>query len=218
MPRFSINLSGACEANPNGFYQSLEACQEAMPDNQPQSGFDREIAFIASEYEPEIALSLAPSEQREYIRRTYGLRLEDYEASKLLPLLLSEDVVALYKSGIPEVMDYVVDEMDDFEKVLLEFVLLHPTKKRIDFPGFVEQVDASLADMFEALNDEGIEFDDQMFTDIVNSLLYILNDQLGTQIMYKQDRLTLTGKAIELITRNRALIESRYAVEPVPEV
>lgn len=215
MPRYSINLSGACEADPNGFYRSLEACQEAMPDNQPQSGFDREMVFIASEYEPEIALSLAPSEQREYIRRMYGLRLQDYEASKLLPLLLSDDVVGLYKSGIPEVMDYVVAEMSDFEKVLLEFALLHPTTKRINFPVFGEQVDQSLADMFEPINeDDELEF----VQDVANSLLYILNDQLGTQVMYKQDRLTLTGKAIELITRNRALLEARYAVEPEPEV
>jgi len=171
---------------------------------------NRLLALSTSE--PEAILSLAPSEQREYIRCVYGLKLDDFEIKETLPLLLSEDVVGLYKSGISDVMDYAMalNGMSDFEKLLLDFILLHPTKKYVNFYTFVEQVEVSLNGMFEALAEDEIEFSDDMIRDIVDSLIYILNDQLGEQVMCKQDRLTLTGKAIELITMNRALTEAHY--------
>jgi len=181
MASYSCNLSGACETNEVGIYRSLEECQ-ARCQGSPLSGYEKEMAYIAISYDPEQALSLAPSDQVEYLRREFGIVSEPANAGKILLSLYSNDYLGLYRLGQ---VDYLHSRLplhqpprllDPLDFFLME-LLIHKDLILLNWDGTRYVVNIFLRDLFANIPPEEWDNDiDWVLNEVYHKIEYGIRD------------------------------------------
>lgn len=123
MTYHNCNLRGVCEANSYSGYPSREACQ-ANCSNVNLDPQEREMAFITLSYDPELSLTLAPSDQVQYLRREYGITVSVEEATQIASALYSNDYLGLYRVGMDEYLKSEAKRVPPRELDALDYMML----------------------------------------------------------------------------------------------
>jgi hypothetical protein len=139
MPRLRCNFKGKCEPHAQGIeYDSVADCERNC-----QGVEARDLMYEILQYEPELALEAAQSDQIEVLYRLTGVRLNcPYNTSQVLKYLIEEDYMRLVSSNVTEMFPYL-------ERVLgkVEFVWLRMLSVTVSLP-------LNLRPIFQTLNSD----------------------------------------------------------------
>jgi len=174
MPRYDCNLQGQCIAHPyKGNYDTLEECEANCHGLESREALD--LAYLTLGYDWDLVRQLTEPEQQEVVFREFGVRIPLERISLVVYFLAKNDIEQLLKDPSRVFVDYVEEQLDDLDYLLLELRELCPSVTTYTYSDYRQQFERQIRKYLREYRNGYYEL-----ADLINNItLHSMLDDMG---------------------------------------